>query len=387
MTNDLDLGHDDLGEPIALGDAGFEPILPDADQEPDWGAPAEPLWHELSTGEQVVLVDTDHSGAWDHAAVDLDGDGIPEVVLSLQANGVMLLFDTEGDGQFDHSELVALDELAAFDPELYELVTEGLELTAPADAEYVPAEVDYQAVTEENPHWFQQAQNGFCVPASVAQIVASYTGVPFADESAFVELANDLGLWKVGPDGVPGMTMEGGMYLLEHAGVPASVIYSANLDMLEAFEDDGHGIILFVNSSEVWGESELGPGAADHALVLEDIDRVNGVAILSDPGHPDGSGWTVPLEVLEDAWADSNNQMIVTEQPATPSVADTPMVATEAPEVVEAAAGQGFTPTVDGQPLDGIELHSPIPDAMQWLVQRPWVLLPIAIGASRLLSR
>jgi hypothetical protein len=402
---DAEPGVPDAGDDGVGGEEAFAPGFVDGGDEAldGWDAEgADPLWVQLDYDRSVVLMDLDYSGAWDHAAIDVDGDGAPDVLASVRDGGVSLLFDTDGDGRFDHAELVGFEELAEADPELYAVLEQGLEFTVPEGADPIPGPVDYEQVSATNPYWFQQAENGFCVPASVAQIVASYTGVPFVDEVAFVDLANELGLWQVGHDGVPGITMEGAMYLMEHAGVPASLVVSADFDMLDSYLDAGHGVVLFVNSGEVWGEVELGAGNADHALVLTEIDHANGVAILSDPGHPEGDGFTIPIEVLEDAWADGNNMMVVTEQPTEGALAQTPMVEELAPLVAagEQPAGLaadvdypvvfqdgGFTPQVNGEPLAGIELHSPIPDAMQWLVQRPWVLLPIAIGASRLFAR
>ena len=58
--------------------------------------------------------------------------------------------------------------------------------------------------TGDSEHWFEQAVNGFCVPASVAQIVSEYTGEHHADEQHFIERANELKVFEVGSNGVPG---------------------------------------------------------------------------------------------------------------------------------------------------------------------------------------
>lgn len=67
-------------------------------------------------------------------------------------------------------------------------------------------------------YWFQQAQNGFCLPASIAQIVSEYTGVIYQDEFAFVDIANEIGAFVVGYDGVPGTPFEKGVEILNRAG-------------------------------------------------------------------------------------------------------------------------------------------------------------------------
>jgi hypothetical protein len=265
------------------------------------------------------------------------------------------------------------------------------------DSDYTPVHVDGETTYTGSPYWFEQAANGLCVPASVAQIVSAYTGLPFTDEAAFVELANESGLFWVGPDGVPSMSAEGALFLMEQAGVPASLVVSASIDTLDAYVDAGHGVVLAVSADEVWS-GEPGAGAADHALVVTDIDQADGVAVLSDPGHPDGNGFTVPLEVLEEAWAASDNTMIVAEQPAptgTWTPAETHAAAVDVPAGVGAVGGG--TGVVDEVSVPvGIgelgaaarpELHSTVAETVSWAVQRPWVLLPVAIAAGRLTAR
>jgi hypothetical protein len=379
------------------GAAGVD-VGPDVPPE-SWGAEAgEPLggelWFgELDLGAAVLLVDSDYSGSWNHAVFDFDGDDQADMVASVQGEYVAILSDVSGDGQFGHSEIFSFEELAAVDPALAELLEGGLVFSPPDDAEYVPTQVDYASVTEESPYWFEQAANGLCVPASIAQIVSLYSGEFFDSEAAFVDMANEYGLFMVGHDGIPGMTVEGALFLMEQAGVPASLVISANIDMLDGYLDAGHGVVLFVNSSEIW-YGEQGTAAADHALVLTDIDHDAGVAILSDPGHPDGDQFTVPVEVLEEAWAAGDNTMLIAEQPAPGVVGE---VAGGQPAVVGgelAAASQASTEPVDidvpgvgSESVGTTEFQSPIPEAMGWLVQRPWVLLPVALGARQLLTR
>ena len=51
-------------------------------------------------------------------------------------------------------------------------------------------------------------------------------------------------------------------------------------------------------------------------VVVAGIDTERGVVLLSDPGSPDGNLEEVPIDVFMDAWADSDNSMIVAEGPA-----------------------------------------------------------------------
>ena len=51
---------------------------------------------------------------------------------------------------------------------------------------------------------------------------------------------------------------------------------------------------------------------SDHALVVTQVDFNAGTVTLADPGSPDGNGLTVSIEQFEDAWADSNFEMVAT---------------------------------------------------------------------------
>ena len=302
--------------------------------------------------------------------VDLDGDGWFEAQVSRLDDGYLVAVDTDGDGVLDaHTELtrdqlVTAPELATFLDAEFGAIDES------ADPAVDPTWSVEDGVLVGDPtgaaeHWFEQAQNGFCVPASVAQIVSDYTGVHFADESQFVALANELGVLTIGPDGVPGMTAEGALTLLEAAGVPASLETQAEVGTLVEYLDAGHNVMLFMDSGEYWYGEDIEDNRMDHAVVLTGIDLERGVAILSDPGTPDGNSLEVPLDVFTDAWADSGNTLLVSDQPAPDDAAPTGTAA--------ALAG-------------GDDARDGIAHAVDWLVDRPWVLLPVVLGAASVVA-
>ncbi|GGN84988.1 hypothetical protein GCM10010112_64840 [Actinoplanes lobatus] len=208
-------------------------------------------------------------------------------------------------------------------------------------------------------HWFEQSANGYCVPASIAQIVSEYTGVHHADESAFVARANELHLFEVGADGVPGMGIEGAHALLEDAGVPAEIQIGIGVEALAGYLAEGRRVMLAVDGDEIWYAREDEAGA-DHAVVLTGIDVDRGVAILSDPGTGDGNRMEVPLDVLADAWADSGNAALV---------CDVPPVQ---------------VPGAEPAPLPA---SGRLPDVVSWLVERPYVVLPVLLVGRALLGR
>jgi len=244
-------------------------------------------------------------------------------------------------------------------------------------------------------NWFEQSANGFCVPSSVAQIVSEYTGVDYTDEQAFVARANELHLFTVGPDGAPSMGLDGALQLLEDSGVPAGIDPHGTLEKLEQFRAENRGIILAIDSGEVWGTEAVEDDAADHAVVLERIDRRAGVAILSDPGQPGGNQFEVPLDALVDAWDDAGDAMIVTDvapseetRSAVPGwearAADGPLAQPVDLDPVPAPAplpfGDGSTPVFDpsGDLLDRDD--GVVDSVVSFVGHHPYVLLPVVLG-------
>jgi hypothetical protein len=235
----------------------------------------------------------------------------------------------------------------------------------PTDAGYDPNAVDDDQVAgdpvTDSQYWFNQAENGFCVPSSVAMIVSAYTGEEILSEEQFVALANDLGLFNVDMEGTPSMTMDGALTLLEAAGIPAEMVVG-DMDSLYDALDEGRGVMLFVDSDEVWYDNGEGDHAPDHAVVITGIDREAGVAYLSDPGNPDGNMEVVPLSVLEDAWEDSGYTMVVCDEPA--------------PDFGEEAAttAHGAAAGTDAK-VSGLQATTTS------LVSSPWALLPVVLPA------
>ena len=389
------------------------------------------VFETFSEGQAVTLLDVDHSGRWDAVVLDVDNDGIPELLITADGDGYLVAVDTTGDGTFDHVERYSVEALASDAPEVLDYFQ-----TAPIPVEFDTGVDDAITTTEfeASEYWFHQAADGLCVPASVAQIVSAYTGFPFDDESAFVALANELGLFSVGMDGIGGMTPVQALYLMEAAGVPASLVMSSSLDMLDSYLDQGHGVMLFVDSGQVW--DGVPNGVLDHALVITEIDREQGLVVLADPGHPQGNGIVLPLDEFEQAWAAGDNQMIIGEQPAPEhgAPAGQPIATTGVPETVagERAAPEGSTDGGDASSIDVQELidrirgdggenddeplsaqevfdrargerptidlpgvvedrlsapETRLEDVTRFLVRRPWIMLPVAIAAARLAAR
>ncbi|HEY9313907.1 C39 family peptidase [Williamsia sp.] len=223
---------------------------------------------------------------------------------------------------------------------------------------------------EYSEHWFLQAENGTCVPASVAQIVAEYTGEDIRSEEAFIAMAQENGYFA-GGDVSGGMSIYAAADLLEQSGIPASVETGTMSDLSTALEE-GRGVLLYVDSGEYWDpeqeerdEARGRDEGGDHCVVISEIDYDKGVVYLSDPGHPDGDRMEVPLDEFEEAWGDADNTMIVCDEPSPNSgVHDT--------------APSDTAPSDAGDPL--LEAgDTRLDNAIDWATARPWLLLPLLL--------
>ncbi len=341
----------------------------------------------FADGTWQQLVDVDGDASADVLLIDVNGDDTADIQIWDNGDGTYtVLYDADGDGTFEVQHTFDQTELDARLPGAAELlnthygqVTET-DPPAPTDDtthDDTPVSVNDDQVagdpTTDSQYWFQQAENGFCVPSSVAMIVSAYTGDEILSEEQFVEMANELGLFQVDMDGTFGMTMPDALTLLESAGVPAEMVVGDMNTLYDAL-DEGRGVMLFIDSGEVWYGGEGQQNAPDHAVVITGIDREAGLAYLSDPGNPDGNMEVVPLSVLESAWEDSGFTMIVCDEPA--------------PDFTDGSVPASDSTTSDGTTSDGTTSDG-VSDAAQGglqattgsLVDSPWALLPVVLPA------
>ncbi len=166
--------------------------------------------------------------------------------------------------------------------------------------------------------WFLQDGDGYCVPASITQVISEATGHALPDESVVVTAMQKMGLDF---DPSRGMRLDEGVQVLEFLGIDAEVESNLSLADLEAYLDEGRSLILGVDSGDIWGEPDPAgtTGEADHALVITAIDQDRGYVVLSDPGNPDGNEDVVPLADFVEAWSGSDNSAIVTTEPTHPT--------------------------------------------------------------------
>ncbi len=391
----------------------------------DGDSVVESMVQQFSDGSLVLMTDDDGDSGVDRLVYDSNGDGEPDLIIVEQQDGsYQVSADVDGDGVFEIEETMTRDQLEQLFPGIPEQLDAQIAGTPGDVATDAPSATDAPGATEDpfadvapageevsatplveggqlvgdptgdSEHWFEQATNGFCVPSSIAQIVSEYTGVHHDDEQAFVERANELHVFTVGPDGVPSMGIDGALALLEDAGVPASIEVGQGVDTIVGYLAEGRRVMLAVDSGEIWSGEATEDNAADHAIVITAIDTERGVAVLSDPGHPEGDMMEVPLDVLDDAWADSGYAAVVCDEPpggttATGEAGDTADVAVVPADAPGADASEGLVSDVTGglPGLDEPEETSQIERVTSWVVEHPYVVLPIALGAAHLVAR
>ena len=188
------------------------------------------------------------------------------------------------------------------------------EPAAPAEDPALQDDGVYGSSHEWNTDWFFQQTDGYCGPTSAAIIVNEYHDAGITDPEYMVNQAYELGLTQ---DISQGMYMSDVQTLLESSGVPCENVNSSMADLAQRLED-GYGVIAFVDSGEVWGDAAdagVEDNLPDHFLVVTEIDTNTGMVTLADPGSPTGNGTQMTIEQFENAWADSNYEMIATTTP------------------------------------------------------------------------
>jgi hypothetical protein len=375
----------------------------------------------------VRVLDTDSDGVYEAVQQDLDGDGATDVTqLDLDGDGVFEVLNVAGsDLYLDPQTGVVVDVVAdagsfadieppgfadpaaggtgtgvgspgedtgSRAPDPVATPSDGADdLEWPDDAqEVVPTPLGPDLAVGDNELgdgsskeeiWFLQAANGFCAPASVAQVVAAYTGTEIADETAFVEYAVAEGWLTVDPvtGEASGMYPEDAHALLEAFGVE-STLMSGSMDSLALYLEGGYEVIVTVDADEIWEGAEddhlEGGVAPDHMLVVTGIDLASGMVTLSDPGHPDGNMSQVPLSVFVGAWDDSEFEMLVADAP---TAGATPDLSAELADVGFGTVGAGMEEPSDagGQPSLRDHLADPSVAGV--------VLVPVALAATALI--
>lgn len=104
--------------------------------------------------------------------------------------------------------------------------------------------------------------------------------------------------------------------LLQHYGIQSDLTTGNTIQIVEQDLAGGHKVIAALNAETIWNYPP-GQGQrtqADHAVVVTGVDTATNVVHLNDSGTPNGRDELIPLANFSQAWATSNNLLIVTQQ-------------------------------------------------------------------------
>jgi Peptidase_C39 like family len=174
---------------------------------------------------------------------------------------------------------------------------------------------------EADVYWAYQGDTQYCGLYSVRSILSEVYGMD-VDINEIVQRAEDNG-WLVRENGVvKGIYNSNVETILESYGVPSHARSGAT----NAFEDlntaltNDQRVVLSVDGNEFDAQANVGidtPGVdtSNHLVAVTGIDYNKGVVIVNDSAR--SAGLEVPMSVFQEAWADSNYQMTITDAAAT----------------------------------------------------------------------
>jgi hypothetical protein len=169
-------------------------------------------------------------------------------------------------------------------------------------------------------YWQQQGYPDTCAIKSQGFILERFIGHKIPEKD-LVKLAEDEGYYEPGH----GTMINDVGQILEHYGIPVEQTYNNALDDLIDKLQHNQKIIVGVDANEIWTNSPLEqlkdlifPPEANHAVEVIGYDTENQKVILNDPGYPYGKELPVPLSDFKEAWQDSDNFMMFTQDSAPP---------------------------------------------------------------------
>ncbi|MDE7159262.1 MAG: C39 family peptidase [Muribaculaceae bacterium] len=261
-----------------------------------------------------IFIDHDGDHQYDEAYrvenVDSDNDGL--------ADTVRIWTDTDGSGFHGEPELYALEDLTSgFMPDGPEYSPVAASAVgANFDADKAEPDMVSGSPKESMEHWEFQGPTSRCAIYAQKFVIADLTGKDIPVEE-MVEVAVENGWFVDDPHNGGTMTLNTDK-MLDYYGIEHDMVFDADIDSLEKALNNGEGVIVSIDSNQVWNDKPndiFSPDtASDHAVQVIGIDRTdpaNPMVVLNDSGHPEGCGELVPLEMFENAWSAGDRQMIV----------------------------------------------------------------------------
>lgn len=272
-------------------------------------------------------MDLDHDGVMETVEThyDFDADGIEDasettIMADVDGDGMIetafTYTDMDGDGQADmaYASIYNIETGEVHYVDLLEYDLANVDYT-PLPT-YDPAASDPEMVsgTPETSMelWECQGNTERCALYSQMFVIEELTGQDI-DIDELAQLATENG-WFDEESGTPMLNMN---KVLDYYGVESEMTFHNTIDDLKECLDNGGKVIVAVDSGEIWFNEQhniFSPmDGADHAVEVIGIDYTdpdNPMVILNDSGTPHGCGEMVPLAQFENAWADSDGQMV-----------------------------------------------------------------------------
>jgi len=113
-----------------------------------------------------------------------------------------------------------------------------------------------------------------------------------------------------------GTSPEDMVVLLQKYGVQSNLTTGNTMQTVEQDLAGGHKVIAALNAETIWNYPP-GQGqrtTADHAVVVTGVDTGADIVHLNDSGTPNGRDEQIPMATFNQAWATSNNLLIVTQE-------------------------------------------------------------------------
>lgn len=163
------------------------------------------------------------------------------------------------------------------------------------------------------PYWRYQIGED-CGLMAVADVVGQVTGKE--PSQVGIELRGVFTRSEVHHGGVyrfDGTSPQDMVLLLNKYGVQSQLTTGNTLQQMEQDLAGGRKVIAAINAETIWNYRP-GQGQrteADHAVVVTGVDTRNNIVHLNDSGTPSGRNEQIPLATFTQAWATSNNLLIV----------------------------------------------------------------------------
>ncbi len=220
--------------------------------------------------------------------------------------------------------------------------------------------------------WIMQDSDN-CAVAAETSIINHFTGDHLSlQDASYISIAH--GWYQEGCGTDPSEIGN----LMDLSGIPNHSVIDGNMDQLARELQQGHGVIVGVNSAELWDEGILNSikqffldafglddiNPADHAVVVTGIDISDPdhpMVIINDSGMPNGAAVRYPLDQFQDAWENSGFYYTATDDPM-------PNASHASPDTLGFDVG-GFlglgTTLFTGSPVAG-EMVNMVADEIDW---------------------